>query len=151
MSSLRILCQDHPQRTIVLATAEHALIFQYCSADPAPNVSNEPPRCLVKFSGLSSVDLKGYRFLGNGYGTLGLITLDEDVFLCVVTGSSKAATVRPGETVLRIENVDFCIMLSPGFPSYLFGRTDVNSLPQSSRLWRATGLWIRYRTCKWGI
>ena len=134
MSSLRILCQDHPQRTIVLATAEHALIFQYCSTDPAPNVSNEPPRCLVKFSGLSSVDLKGYRFLGNGYGTLGLITLDEDVFLCVVTGSSKAATVRPGETVLRIENVDFCTMLSPGFPSCLLGRTDVNSLPQSSRL-----------------
>ena len=107
MSSLRILCQDHPQRIIVLATAEHALIFQYCSADPAPNVSNEPPRCLVKFSGLSSVDLKGYRFLGNGYGTLGLITLDEDVFLCVVTGSSKAATVRPGETVLKDRKCGF--------------------------------------------
>lgn len=112
MSSLRILCQDYPHRAIALVTAEHALIFQHCSTDPAPNTQrhNEPPRCLVKFSSLSSVDLKDYRFLGYGYGTLGLITLDEDVFLCVVTGSSRAATVRPGETVLRIDSVNFCII-----------------------------------------
>lgn len=115
MSSLRILCQDYPQRTIALVTAEHALVF-HCSTDIVSNSqrhSDEPPRCLVKFSRLSSVDLKGYRFLGNGYGTLGLVTLNEDVFLCVVTGSSKAATVRPGETVLRIDNVDFCTTYLP--------------------------------------
>lgn len=112
MSSLRILCQDNPQRTIALVTAEHALIFHHHSTDPVPsrhNYNNESPRCLVEFLELSSADLKNYRFLGHGYGTLGLINLNEDVFLCVVTGFSRAATVRPGEAVLRIENVDFCI------------------------------------------
>lgn len=114
MSSLRIFCQDYPQRTIALVTPEHALIF-YCSTDIVPNSQREPPRCLVEFSSLSSVDLKGYRVLGNGYGTLGLVTLNEDVFLCVVTGSSKAATVRPGETILRIDNVDFFCLNRPEY------------------------------------
>jgi hypothetical protein len=36
-----------------------------------------------------------------------MITLNEDVFVCVVTGASQAATVRPGETVSRIDNVGF--------------------------------------------
>lgn len=112
MSSLRILCQDNPQRNVALVTAEHALIYQHHYSDTASSShynSNEPPRCQVEFSDLSSVDLKNYRFLGHGYGTLGLINLNEDVFLCVVTGFSRAATVRPGETVLRIDDVDFCI------------------------------------------
>lgn len=129
MSSLRIFCQDYPQRTIALVTPEHALIF-YCSTDIVPNSQREPPRCLVEFSSLSSVDLKGYRALGNGYGTLGLVTLNEDVFLCVVTGSSKAATVRPGETILRIDNVDFCTTSLPSLNTPYICRfgTDLNSL-----------------------
>jgi hypothetical protein len=57
---------------------------------------------------LKSVDLKGYRALGHGFGTLGLITLGEEVFLSIVTGSSSAAVVRPGEAISRIDNVDFC-------------------------------------------
>ena len=40
-------------------------------------------------------------------GTLGLITVNNDVFLCVVSGSVKVATVRPGETVQRIHTVEF--------------------------------------------
>ncbi|XHG05215.1 hypothetical protein AWENTII_008459 [Aspergillus wentii] len=107
MSSLRILCRDLPHRTIALVTTEYALIFQHGSIDAVASNQNGTPRCLVEFSNISSIDWRDYRFLGEGYGTLGLITLDEDVFLCVVTGSSKAATVRPGETVSRIDNVDF--------------------------------------------
>lgn len=57
------------------------------------------------------MDLAGYRSIGAGYGTLGLVTLNEDVFICVVTGSSQAATVRPAETVSRIDSVDFCMHL----------------------------------------
>jgi len=39
---------------------------------------------------------------------LGLITLNNDVFLCVITGSEEVATVRPGETVQKIFAVEFC-------------------------------------------
>lgn len=114
MPNLRILCRDRPQRSIALVTTEHALIFRYSSGASGDNANplynnDSTPRCLVEFSSLSSADLKGYRFLGGGYGTLGLIALDNDIFVSVVTGSSKAAVVRPGETVSRIDNVDFCM------------------------------------------
>ncbi|KAL4891371.1 SacI homology domain-containing protein [Aspergillus ambiguus] len=110
MPSLHILSRDHPHRTLALATDDCALIFQHTASEPGltnPRRNNDPPRCRVEFVNLSSADLKGYRLLGNGFGTLGLVTLDEDVFLSVVTRASRAATVRPGETVLRIDNVDF--------------------------------------------
>ncbi|CDM32457.1 Inositol-1,4,5-trisphosphate 5-phosphatase 1 [Penicillium roqueforti FM164] len=104
MSNLRVLCRDQPQRTIALVSSEHALVFHYTSTDTS---AKDSPRCQVEFSDLEEVDLEGYRPLGYGYGTLGLVTLNEDVFVCVVTGSSQAATVRPGETVSRIDNVGF--------------------------------------------
>lgn len=62
------------------------------------------------FSDVESVDLQGYRPLGAGKGTLGLVTLNEDLFVCVVTSSSQAATVRPGETVSKIDSVGFCMI-----------------------------------------
>lgn len=105
MFNLRVLCQDYPLRKIALVTSGHVLIFHYSVAN---NGMKAAPRCQVEFSDISAVDLEAYRSLGAGYGTLGLITLNEDVFVCVVSGSSHAATVRPGETVSRIDSVDFC-------------------------------------------
>ncbi|PWY77149.1 SacI domain and endonuclease/exonuclease/phosphatase family protein [Aspergillus sclerotioniger CBS 115572] len=110
MSGLRIYTRNYPNRTIALATAEYVLIFRSGLAEAEINAqhhSKATPRCLVDFAPLSSVDLKGYRVLGDGYGTLGLVTLGEDVFLCVITGSSRAATIKPGETISRINSVDF--------------------------------------------
>jgi hypothetical protein len=105
MSNLRVLCRDQPERTIALVSSDHALVFHYTATD-----AKDSPRCQVEFSDLESVDLQGYRPLGAGQGTLGLVTLSEDVFVCVVTSSSQAATVRPGETVSRIDSVGFCEM-----------------------------------------
>ncbi|KAJ5674856.1 uncharacterized protein N7477_004790 [Penicillium maclennaniae] len=112
MFNLRVLCQDHPQRTIALVTTDHVLIFHYNATDTGAKTT---PRCQVEFSDISSVDLGSYRPLGAGYGTLGLITLNEDVFVCVVTGASQAATVRPGETVSRIDNVGFYCLNRPEY------------------------------------
>ena len=50
------------------------------------------------YRSLTSLDIKG---------TLGLITIDGDVFLCVVNHSKRAATVRPGETIQQILSVEF--------------------------------------------
>jgi hypothetical protein len=114
MSTLRVLCRDQPRRIIALATSNSVLLLRQTSTliDPPRSASSrfgDTPRCLVEFSNLSSVDLRDYRLLGEGYGTLGLITLNNDVFICVVTASYRAATVRPGETILRIDNVEFCM------------------------------------------
>ncbi|KAJ6015065.1 hypothetical protein N7540_009656 [Penicillium herquei] len=104
MYNLRVLCRDQPQRTIALVTSDHVLIFHY----NATNVkSSSTARCRVEFLDVASADLKAYRPLGAGHGTLGLVTLNEDLFVCVVTTSSQAATVRPGESVSRIDSVDF--------------------------------------------
>ncbi|KKK21475.1 hypothetical protein ARAM_004639 [Aspergillus rambellii] len=103
MPSIRVLSRDHPERSLVLATSDDVLIFRYSLGESGP----EEYRCLVEFASLSSTDLTGYKTLGHGYGTLGLITLEQDIFLCIVSRSLEAATVRPGETVQRIEDVDF--------------------------------------------
>lgn len=109
MPSLRVFSRDSPHRTLAITTTDFALIFKHSSTEPGVNKlrSNGPPRCFVEFASLQSVDLKDYRALGDGYGILGLIALGEEVFICVVTASSSAAAVRPGETVSRIDNVDF--------------------------------------------
>ncbi|KAL4911636.1 hypothetical protein BDW74DRAFT_11225 [Aspergillus multicolor] len=110
MPTTRIFSRDHPVRTLLVVISDDALIFQHslvksAGTDCPPNPDTQ--RCFVEFASLSSIDLTGYRPMGSGYGILGLITIDQDVFISVVTRSSKAATVRPGESVLRIEDVDF--------------------------------------------
>jgi len=53
--------------------------------------------------------MEDYRTLSSlkVYGTLGLITIGRDVFLCVVSNARKVATVRPGEDVQQVLGVDF--------------------------------------------
>ncbi|KAI9880671.1 MAG: inositol polyphosphate 5-phosphatase [Pleopsidium flavum] len=63
---------------------------------------------MVEFSALNTISLEDYRTLNPSVqGTLGLITINNDVFLCVVSGASRVASVRPGESVQRISSVDF--------------------------------------------
>ncbi len=108
--------RENPQRAIALVTDSHALILRHSASSTTsdlqsngPNVKPSIPRCMVEFSALSEINLTDYRPLSSGvYGTLGLININADVFLCVVSGSVRVATVRPGETVQRIISVDFC-------------------------------------------
>lgn len=63
---------------------------------------------MVEFAEKASVELSHFHPIGTIKGTLGLITLNNDVFLCVITGAEEVATVRPGETVQKIFAVEFC-------------------------------------------
>jgi hypothetical protein len=63
---------------------------------------------MVEFGEKSLVNLEHFYTITTARGTLGLITLNNDVFLCVITGSEEVATVRPGETVQKIFAVEFC-------------------------------------------
>ncbi|KAH6671128.1 SacI homology domain-containing protein [Halenospora varia] len=124
--SIRVLLREYPHRSIALVTASHALIFRHSpSTQDAINNGSltsihanpgrtsldgaAPARCMVEFSDRASADLSDYRTLSPlpVYGTLGLITINNDIFLCVVVGCNKVATVRPGETVERIHGVEF--------------------------------------------
>ncbi|KAI9812660.1 MAG: inositol polyphosphate 5-phosphatase [Thelocarpon impressellum] len=125
--SIRVLLRAYPHRSIALVTSSHALVFRHSpstvesaangSLSAVPAVQVQPtgiggstaPRCIAEFSTLDSVDLSDFRTLVAVpvQGTLGLITVNNDVFLCVVSGAARVATVRPGETVQRIHAVEF--------------------------------------------
>lgn len=113
--SLRLLLRDHPQRSFTLVTDTHALVF--CHSLSSTGVQSfktgisakSASKCMVEFSALEDVDLTDYRVLraAGVHGTLGLININTDVFLCVISGATRVATVRPDETVQRILSVEF--------------------------------------------
>ena len=121
----RVLLRDQPHRAIALTTSSHVLIFRHSSTSRAGSASTTSlhiqaagsgiagetggPRCIVELAEVEKVDLSGYKPISlSVHGTLGLITVEDDVFLCVVSGTSRAAQRRPEETVNRILSVDFC-------------------------------------------
>jgi synaptojanin len=124
--SSQILIREYPHRAIAIASPTHALILRHspttgeaiangslnsvASARPrAGSFENLTSKCMVEFSPNSNKLLAEYRPLTARpiYGTLGLISIGRDVFLCVITQASRVATVRPGETVEKIESVQF--------------------------------------------
>ena len=91
--SARLLRRDRPTRSIALAAESHVLVF----------INNK-----VELHPSEKADLRDYKTIDYSVsGTLGLITIDSDVFLCIVNGAKKAATLRPGENVQQILAVDF--------------------------------------------
>lgn len=120
--SMRVLIHDYPHRTVALASDDHVLVFRHSHTPPEngrtssstslplPNQSkgNSTPRCMVEFGEASSIDLTHFHPVTTAKGTLGLITLNNDVFLCVITGSEEVAVIRKGEAVQKIYAVEFC-------------------------------------------
>ena len=122
--SLKILLREHPQRSFALITETHALVFRHSlsrtnveSLNHGSTTKASASKCMVEFATLEDVDLSEYRVLRAScvYGTLGLININADVFLCVISGALRVATVRPNETVQRILSVEFCEYLFAAF------------------------------------
>ncbi|KAM7224460.1 SacI homology domain containing protein [Rhypophila decipiens] len=132
--SSHILIREYPHRAIAIASSNRALVLRHsnttaeaiangsltsvASARPrAPGLHNSSSKCMVEFSPISDALLAGYRPLTPRpiYGTLGLISIGREVFLCVITQASRVATVRPGETVERIESVQFFCLNSSDY------------------------------------
>ncbi|WPH03674.1 Hypothetical protein R9X50_00655700 [Acrodontium crateriforme] len=134
---MRVFLRDHPQhRAIALATESHVLIFRHSASSVVSKSTSTTSvtdggaaKCIVEFSPWESQDMKDYRSLSslNVQGTLGLVTINGDVFLCVVTASSKAATVRPGEAIQRILNVDFHCLSRSDYDHLLYDQ--INPFP----------------------
>lgn len=112
---LRILVRENP-RAIALASEQHALIFRHSvgpGSDGVPETydyQSSIPKCIVQFSALNSFDLSAYHSIraSSIYGTLGLINVGTDIFLCVISTAIRVATVRPDEHVQKILSVEFC-------------------------------------------
>ena len=136
---MKLFIRDHP-RAIALATDTHVLILRHSasSVNDSRNASTTSiseggtPRCIVEFSPWEGQDMSGFRSLTSMkvQGTLGLVTINSDVFLCVVNASSHVATVRPGETVQRILSVEFHCLTKPDYDHLL--NDQVNPFPTDS-------------------
>ena len=111
--SLRVFLQDQPQRAIAIASDTHALVFCYSSLNVGEGgpLKTARSRSIVEFSSLKAIDLSHYRSLYHPgvHGTLGLININADIFLCLISKAVRVATVRPGENVQRIQGVEFCM------------------------------------------
>ncbi|RYO87657.1 hypothetical protein DL766_001335 [Monosporascus sp. MC13-8B] len=129
----QLLIRDYPHRAIAITTATHILIFRYSpttneaiqdgslasvsSARPRATGEGLVSKCMVEFSPISGDLLSDFRPLTPRpiYGTLGLIAINQDAFLCVITHATRVATLRPGETVERILGVDFFCLNSADY------------------------------------
>lgn len=128
--SSQLLIRDFPHRAIAIVSNGHALIFRHSpttneaiangsltsvpSARPragtgASMADTIAPRCIVEFTAVAEHTLSEYRPLTSRpiYGTLGLLSVERDVFLSVITHASRVSTLRPGETIERILAVEF--------------------------------------------
>ena len=116
--ALRVLLCESP-RSFVLASEHSALVFRHRPSNVLAGLDGtfdafhrQPslPRCVVQFLALKSLDLSAYRSVkaSGVLGTLGLINIDSDVYLCVISAATRVATVRPEEHVQKILSVDFC-------------------------------------------
>ncbi|KAL8936898.1 MAG: hypothetical protein Q9211_003961 [Gyalolechia sp. 1 TL-2023] len=133
--SLRIFLQDNP-RVLLLASGSHALAFRhnpfgFDGASEGFQYSSSIPKCVVEFVALKLFDLSGYRLIKPSgiHGTLGLINIDADIYLCVISAAVKVATVRPDENVQKILSVDF-YCLNKGDYDHQF-QDEVNPYPTS--------------------
>ncbi|EJT72835.1 synaptojanin 2 [Gaeumannomyces tritici R3-111a-1] len=118
--SSQLLIREYPNRSIAIVSQSHALIFRHSHGhDAFANGSFAPARprpgesaaakCIVEFSPNNRKLLSEYRPLTPRpiYGTLGLLSIGRDVFICVITQATRVATLRPGETIERIAMVEF--------------------------------------------
>lgn len=107
-------------RTVAIVLATHALTFAKAKGKGVAVVQLEP---------LSSFSLQSFRLLipRDIYGCLGLIELEGDVYLAVVTGSlSNVAHPVRHESVDRIYAVEF---ISLGSSEWDFVNLDANGMP----------------------
>ncbi|KAI0020154.1 SacI homology domain-containing protein [Xylariomycetidae sp. FL0641] len=133
----QLLIRDYPHRAIAIVTDSHALIFRYSpttneaiadgSLASVPSSRNRSThdglasKCMVEFTPASRRLLSDFRPLIPRpiYGTLGLISINQDVFLCVITQAARVATLRPSETVEKIVSVDFFCLNSAEYDDYI--------------------------------
>lgn len=138
--SIHILVCESPYRSIALITTSYALTFRCYPSDSninknvvVPGLSTEEAatsRCIVEFQSKKSIDLNNYQPLSPLpiHGTLGLITVNNNIFICVVTGATRVASVRPGETAEKIYGVEFYCLNTSNYDNSPKEVSDQNNL-----------------------
>ncbi|PHH51964.1 Inositol-1,4,5-trisphosphate 5-phosphatase 1 [Ceratocystis fimbriata CBS 114723] len=130
-----LLIRDHPHRSIAIASSKHVLFFRHSptTSEAIANGSlsayrpraaadaNAVSKCMVELAPRNKSILEDYTPLTHMpiHGTLGLITINQDVFLCVINKASRAAAIRPSESVERIDAVNFYCLSSSLYDEHI--------------------------------
>ncbi|KAK9461122.1 SacI homology domain-containing protein [Lipomyces oligophaga] len=140
---MRMFYRKDP-RTLMIATSDYALSFHCVDTDLAKSSqytsdsiyaadsrdgtrsNSGVSRVQVDFTTTDTIDMTDFTSLSGRpcYGCLGLIAVDHDVFLAVITGYSKVAEPVPEmETVFRIGSVEFFCVSSSTWDMELLERS----------------------------
>ncbi|KTW32136.1 uncharacterized protein T551_00818 [Pneumocystis jirovecii RU7] len=101
-------------RSVALKVGPDVLIFESCGK------SIESLTCIVKFCKWDDVDCSEYSLVAFRavYGCMGLINIENNIFICLITGYSQVAAVRSMETVNRIHDVEFLCLNSSLYDNF---------------------------------
>lgn len=125
----------HRPRSIALANDEYALVIRYAekASNPPGAKSPTPPKCIIEFAKRADINFSQYGLLSDidHKGCLGLIEIQGDVFVCLISSAEVVATPRPGEDVELIHAVEcYCINRS----DYDYAILDENGMIREQNL-----------------
>ncbi|KAG0686966.1 inositol polyphosphate 5-phosphatase [Pichia californica] len=97
---MNILLRPGSKRTLALESTSHVLLFRYI---------HETEKCAIELIPKSSFISQPYKQLSRTkpQGFLGLIEMNNDIFLCVITQKITVAQPLPGENINKISDVEF--------------------------------------------
>lgn len=134
---MNILLRPGSKRTLALESTSHVLLFRYI---------NETQKCAIELIPKSSFISQPYKQLSRSkpHGFLGLIEINDDIFLCVITSKIHAAQPLQGENINKIADVefhsltndswDFVDLNSNGYPVTMESDLDSQSNSQVPRI-----------------
>ncbi|KAG7691916.1 hypothetical protein KL950_004948 [Ogataea haglerorum] len=98
--TMRILISTKTQRTLALASETHVLLFRYIPATG---------KCAIELVAKDQFHHRSFRSLSRHkpLGFLGLIEMNGNVFLAVITGKVDVASPTDGEVINKIMDVEF--------------------------------------------
>jgi hypothetical protein len=97
---MNILLRTGSKRTLALESKTHVLLFRYI---------NETQKCAIELIDKDSFIAYPYKQLSRSkpQGFLGLIEMNNDIFLCVITSKIHVAQPLPDEDINKIADVEF--------------------------------------------
>lgn len=97
------------ERKIALVSKSFALIFQLSKDNNYKNTTNQIPSCSLHLKHKDELKNNGFKKLTQHeiHGFIGLIEIENNIFIATITGSAKVASPIPGENINKIYAVDF--------------------------------------------
>lgn len=112
---MNIYISESPERIIAIISKQYGLIIKAVQPENNYNRNLHKPLCSIELVPKDSLSNQGFVRLTSSevHGFIGLIEIDNRIFIAAITGKSKVAAPIPGETVNKILSVDFFCINDP--------------------------------------